>query len=110
MKIYREGIEIELTKQEIVAAWIEHQSKIDASEREGYAYIIKSNIQQGNFVYDTKYEADIIEEITDLIWSDVKRRGVDADWALGTEEYCNGCSGFLEYFYEAMRNLGLERI
>ena len=50
---------------------------------------------------------EIIEEMTDSIWSDVKRRGVDMDWALGTAEYCAGRDGFPEYFYEAMSNLDL---
>lgn len=105
MKIYRNGTEIELTRQEIVAAWLEHQTKLEEREKEGVKEIIADKLRKSNFDYDPNDEDEIIEEMTDSIWSDVKRRGVDMAWALGTEEYCAGGDGFSEYFYEAMSDL-----
>lgn len=107
MKIYRNGTEIELTQEEVIAAWIEHQAKLDKSEKEGIKEFITKKLQEGNLDYDPEDEDEIIEEMTDSIWIDVKRRGVDMDWALGTAEYCAGGDGFSEYFYEAMSNLDL---
>ena len=108
MKIYRNGTEIELTQEEVIAAWIEHQAKLDKSEKEVVKEVIADKLRKSNFDYDPEDEDEIIEEMTDLIWTDVKRRGVDMDWALGTAEYCAGRDGFPEYFYETMSNLDLE--
>ena len=107
MKIYRNGTEIELTRQEIVAAWLEYQTKLEEREKEGVKEIIADKLRKSNLDYDPEDEDEIIEEMTDSIWTDVKRRGVDMDWALGTEEYCGEDGGFSEYFYEAMSNLDL---
>jgi len=107
MKIYRNGTEIELTQQEITAAWLEHQAKLDKGEKEGIKEIIADKLHESKLDYDLEDEDDIVEEMTDLIWTDVKHRGVDMDWALGTEEYCGEDGGFSEYFYEALDNLEL---
>lgn len=106
MKIYRDGVEIELTKREIAAAWLEHQAKLDESEKRGIKEFITERLRYNDFDYDPDDESEIVVEMLDLIWHDVKHRGVDMDWALGTEEYCSGGDGFSEYFYEALGNLG----
>lgn len=107
MKIYRNGMEIELTRREIADAWHEHQAYLDDNEKDGIKWIVVDKLHKGNFDYDPEDENEIAEEMTDSIWSDVKNRGVDMAWALGTEEYCAGGDGFSEYFSEAMSDLEL---
>lgn len=106
MKIYRDGKEYELTMDEVVSAWIEHQEELNRKEKETWRCIIRDNIQK--FSYDKTKEDAIVTCMLDDIYIDVKKRGVDSDWALGIDEHYEGNGGLCEYFLDAMMQLDLE--
>jgi hypothetical protein len=99
--IYRDGMEIVLTDEEVRKVWFEYQTTLDTNEKDGWKHIVTENLK--NYTFPAEREEDIREDILNRIFRDVIKNGVDLGWALADDLY----GGFSEYFLDSVLELGI---